>query len=200
MHRGGVCATEGGYPPNRTPQNFHLERTAARARACGRARSRAARRLRLQIAQQCAHAREKIVIMAQRGNSRKRPLPRPGGVDLLDSILGGMSSTMSALPVRPVNYRGPGGQEELEVASVSDAGGPEEQLRTFATNAPNAKLSRSASKMHPTARVNNFLTTPPSSAGRAGPSVIGVGVGSGPEVLTLPVGPAMRVARARQYS
>ena len=102
--------------------------------------------------------------------------------------------------------------EELEVASVSDAGGGsggggEEQLRTFASNAPNAKLSRSASRMQhgivgqqPTLRVNNFLTTPPSSAGRLGPSVVGVGVGSGPEVLTLPVGPAMRVARARQYS
>ena len=52
-----------------------------------------------------------------------------------------------------------------------------------------------------------FLATPPpvrdrAAAGQeeegAGPAVVGVGVGiSAPEVLTLPVGPALRVAKAR---
>ena len=88
--------------------------------------------------------------------------------------------------------------EELEVASVAasdHAGGlpPAPQpLRAFNSDAPNVKLLRSASRQRNGAaaaplHVSNFgWMTPPASAGASG----------GTDVL--PVGAAMRVARARQ--
>ena len=47
-------------------------------------------------------------------NKRKRPA-QPGGLDLLDSILGKMSNTHEQLPVRPPNYRAD--EEQPGVAS-----------------------------------------------------------------------------------
>ena len=97
-------------------------------------------------------------------------------------------------------------REEIEL-SEADQHPP---LRAFASDLPNAKLSRSVSKIKPhrNAGAPNasmaWATPPPSAAvsGCGGPMMMG-GIGSGADLLVvnpLPVGSAMRVARAQSRS
>lgn len=91
---------------------------------------------------------------------------------------------------------GAGGEVREDIVSVSDPHHHMEAppLRSFASEAPNTKLSRSASRqgraqaVYAQATLSAWGTPPPSAGASSG----------GAEVLTLPVGSAMRVARARQ--
>ena len=136
--------------------------------------------------------------------------------------VGGGASASSSAARRPTvgsaqeGQRQGGGEvrEEIEVGDTESFG----PLRAFASEAPNTKLSRSASKIHqhrhaggpahqtignPMMHPQAWATPPPSAGASNGGGGGGGGSGGGADLLVinpLPVGSAMRVARAQSRS